>query len=94
MVNISHRWARNGDKRSFNGVGWESWENIWGIWNGITPRDGEATRRMATIERGVAPFLISSGLGTVLSDAPLWCICQPLAAQRSNPLDNRESQRI
>jgi gamma-glutamyl hercynylcysteine S-oxide synthase len=65
MVNISHRWNR--DKTDdlqfafFNGVGWESWENIWGIWNGITPRDAEATRRMATIERGVAPFLVSPG---------------------------------
>jgi len=63
MVNISHRWNR--DKTDdlqfafFNGVGWESWENIWGIWNGITPRDAEATRRVATIERGVAGFLIS-----------------------------------
>jgi iron(II)-dependent oxidoreductase len=61
MVNISDRWNR--DKTSdlqfafFNGVGWESWENIWGIWNGITPRDAEATRRVATIERAVAPFL-------------------------------------
>src|SRR5208283_2226144 len=44
----------------FNGIGWESWENVWGIWNGITPRDAEATRRVATIERAVAPFLISS----------------------------------
>lgn len=63
MVNISDRWNR--DKTNdlqfafFNGVGWESWENIWGIWNGITPRDAEATRRVATIERGVAPFLVS-----------------------------------
>jgi gamma-glutamyl hercynylcysteine S-oxide synthase len=63
MVNISDRWNR--DKTDdlqfafFNGVGWESWENVWGIWNGITPRDGEATRRIATIERGIAPFLIS-----------------------------------
>jgi formylglycine-generating enzyme required for sulfatase activity len=63
MVNISHRWNR--DKTDdlhfafFNGVGWESWENIWGIWNGITPRDAEATRRVATIERAIAPFLIS-----------------------------------
>ena len=65
MVNISDRWNR--DKTNdlqfafFNGVGWESWESIWGIWNGITPRDAEATRRMATIERGIAPFLISAG---------------------------------
>jgi len=63
MVNISHRWNR--DKTDdlqfafFNGVGWESWENIWGIWNGITPRDAEATRRVATLERGIAPFLVS-----------------------------------
>jgi iron(II)-dependent oxidoreductase len=65
MVNISHRWNR--DKTDdlqfafFNGVGWESWENIWGIWNGITPRDAEGTRRVATIERAVAPFLVSPG---------------------------------
>jgi formylglycine-generating enzyme required for sulfatase activity len=63
MVNISDRWAL--DKTNdlqfafFNGVGWESWENVWGIWNGITPRDAEATRRVATIERAVAPFLAS-----------------------------------
>jgi iron(II)-dependent oxidoreductase len=64
MVNISDRWKR--DKTDnlqfafFNGVGWECWENIWGIWNGITPRDAEATRRVATIERAIAPFLISA----------------------------------
>ncbi len=64
MVNISDRWKR--DKTDnlqfafFNGVGWESWESIWGIWNGITPRDAEATRRVATMERAVAPFLISN----------------------------------
>ncbi len=65
MVNISDRWKH--DKTDnlqfafFNGVGWESWENVWGIWNGITPRDAEATRRVATMERAVAPFLISAG---------------------------------
>lgn len=63
MVNISDRWNRTKTDdlqfAFFNGVGWESWENIWGIWNGITPRDAEATRRMAAIERAVAPFLVS-----------------------------------
>ncbi|CAN5433758.1 hypothetical protein BH10PSE17_BH10PSE17_32290 [soil metagenome] len=63
MVNISDRWARSKTNdlqyAFFNGVGWESWENIWGIWNGITPRDAEATRRVATIERGVNEFLVS-----------------------------------
>jgi formylglycine-generating enzyme required for sulfatase activity len=63
MVNISDRW--NTDRTNdlqfafFNGVGWESWENVWGIWIGINPRDAEATRRVATIERAIAPFLVS-----------------------------------
>jgi iron(II)-dependent oxidoreductase len=64
MVNVSDRWAQ--DKTNdlqfafFNGVGWESWENVWGIWNGINPRDAEATRRVAAIARAVAPFLVSA----------------------------------
>jgi len=66
MVNISDRW--NQDHTSnlqyafFNGEGFESWENVWGIWNGINPRDAEATRRVATMERAVAPFLVSPDL--------------------------------
>jgi iron(II)-dependent oxidoreductase len=63
QVNIQGRWNR--DKTDdlqyafFNGEEWESWENVWGIWNGITARDAEATRRVATMERGAAPFLVS-----------------------------------
>jgi formylglycine-generating enzyme required for sulfatase activity len=63
MVHISDRWNHqktdNLQYAFFNGEGWESWENIWGIWNGITPRDAEATRRVATLERGIAAFLVS-----------------------------------
>jgi iron(II)-dependent oxidoreductase len=63
MANISDRWARTKTDdlqvAFFNGVGWVSWENVWGIWNGITPRDAEATRRVATIERATANFLVS-----------------------------------
>jgi formylglycine-generating enzyme required for sulfatase activity len=63
MVNICNRWARNHtddlQHAFFNGVGFESWENVWGIWNGMTPRDAEALRRMATIERTFAPLLTS-----------------------------------
>ena len=63
MINISDRWAR--DKTNdlqfafFNGIGWECWENIWGIWNQITPRDAEATRRVARIDRAFAELLVS-----------------------------------
>jgi formylglycine-generating enzyme required for sulfatase activity len=64
MVNMSERWARNRtdglQSAYFNGVGYESWENVWGIWNGFTPRDAEALRRMATIERGMADLLTSA----------------------------------
>jgi len=63
MVHISDRWNRNHNDNLqfafFNGEGWESWENIWGIWNGITPVDAETTKRIASIERAFAPFLVS-----------------------------------
>ncbi len=63
MVNISDRWNpyKTDDLQFafFNGVGWESWENVWGIWIGINPRDAEATRRVANLSRAVAAFLVS-----------------------------------
>jgi iron(II)-dependent oxidoreductase len=65
LVNICRRWGR--DKTDdlqhafFNGTGYESWENVWGIWNGITPRDAEALRRLARIARAFPDLLISSG---------------------------------
>ena len=63
MVNVCDRW--NKDKTDnlqaafFNGVGYETWENIWGIWNGVTVRDAEAVRRVAKIERKFAAYLVS-----------------------------------
>ena len=83
MVNISDRWAQ--DKTNdlqfafFNGVGWESWENIWGIWNGISPRDAEATRRVATIERIGRAVPGKFRLGTHVSNARLRGLREPLA---------------
>jgi len=63
MVHVCDRWSKDKNDNLqfafFNGEGWESWENIWGIWNGITPADAEATRRIANIERAFAPFLVS-----------------------------------
>ena len=63
MVNMTDRWAR--DKTDdlqtafFNGIGYVSWENIWGIWNQITPRDAEALRRVSKIERTIADLLVT-----------------------------------
>jgi formylglycine-generating enzyme required for sulfatase activity len=63
MVNVCERWAKDRhdglQSAFFNGVGYESWENVWGIWNQPTPRDAEAIRRIAMIERAV-PGLLSS----------------------------------
>ncbi len=63
MVNLCDRWAKSKTDdlqlAFFNGYGYESWENVWGIWNGITPRDGEMLRRMATLERAIAKYLVS-----------------------------------
>ena len=63
MVNICQRWShdRNMEIQNafFNGTGYESWESIWGLWNGITPRDGEVLRRSATIMRAYPDLLVS-----------------------------------
>lgn len=63
MVNISERWAHDRtdglQSAFFNGTGYESWENVWGIWNGFTPRDAHALRRMALIQRATADLLVS-----------------------------------
>jgi gamma-glutamyl hercynylcysteine S-oxide synthase len=63
MVNISDRWAHDHTDdlqfAFFNGTGFESWENIWGIWNQMTPRDAEALRRISLIERFNPKLLVS-----------------------------------
>ncbi|WP_263355721.1 formylglycine-generating enzyme family protein [Acidicapsa ligni] len=63
MVNVSDRWAHdhldNLQAAFFNGVGFESWENIWGIWNQLTPRDAETIRRISLIERAFSAQLVS-----------------------------------
>ena len=98
MVNISDRWKH--DKTDnlqfafFNGVGWESWENVWGIWNGITPRDAEATRRVATMERAVAPFLVSTDWEPLVPMLALRRLRQPMAARPADRLDHRQPQRL
>ena len=63
MINYENRWGRdrNHDLQYifFNGIGYNAWENVWGIWNQLTPRDAEALRRIAMIERRFAPALVS-----------------------------------
>ena len=63
MVHVNDRWARSHvdqlQAAFFNGTGYESWENVWGIWNQLPARDAEALRRMSLIERRYAALLAS-----------------------------------
>jgi len=67
MTNVCDRWAHsktdNLQMAWFNGDGYETWENVWGNWNGITPHDAEAIRRVAAMLRyfGKEGFLQSPG---------------------------------
>lgn len=64
MINVENRWGRNRSNDLhycwFNGIGYNAWENVWGIWNALTERDAETLRRMATIYRHFAPLLVSA----------------------------------
>jgi formylglycine-generating enzyme required for sulfatase activity len=63
MINVENRWCRDRSDDLhyifFNGVGYTAWENVWGIWNQFTERDGEALRRIATIERKFHAQMVS-----------------------------------
>ena len=63
MVNLCNRWAHDHQNdlqhAFFNGIGFESWENVWGVWNGLTPRDSETLRRIGALYRAFSDFLIS-----------------------------------
>lgn len=63
MIHYENRWGR--DRRHdlqycfFNGVGYNAWENVWGVWNGFTPRDAETLRRMTSIYRAFPAAFVS-----------------------------------
>jgi len=64
LIHVCDRWATDRTEvlhsAFFNGVGVESWENVWGWWNGFTPRDAEALRRISAIYRAVPELLVSA----------------------------------
>ena len=63
VINIENRWARDRTDdfhyMFFNGIGYVAWENVWGVWNQFTARDGEALRRLATLLRKFADLFTS-----------------------------------
>jgi hypothetical protein len=64
MTHLCNRWARDhtdGLQFSFfNGIGFESWENVWGIWNQINKRDGQAMKQIFTLSRHFSDLLVQN----------------------------------
>jgi formylglycine-generating enzyme required for sulfatase activity len=63
MVEVTDRYARvktnSLQQAFFNGQGYALIENMWGFWNGFSPRDAESIRRFTRIERAYAELLAS-----------------------------------
>lgn len=63
LTNVENRWARDRTDDFhyifFNGHGYNAWENVWGIWNQLTPRAGETLRIIATLFRKFSSLLVS-----------------------------------
>ncbi len=64
MINLENRWCRNRSNDLqfifFNGVGYNAWENIWGIWNQFTQRDAATLKRIACIYRQFPTLMVSA----------------------------------
>lgn len=64
MTNTENRWGRDRTNDFhyifFNGTGYNAWENIWGIWNQLTPRDAAALHRISHLYRRFPDLLVSS----------------------------------
>ena len=66
----------------FNGDGYVAWEDVWGAWNGLTPRDGETLHRAAAVLRfwGAAAAAVLPRCGRVcveLAAAAVRCAPEP-----------------
>ena len=63
LTHVCARWAhdRTDELQAawFNGDGYESWENVWGIWNALSPHDAEVLRRLSTIYRMFPDLFLS-----------------------------------
>ena len=70
-VNVVSRWTHNINRMVatawFNGIGIESWENVWGSWAGKTPRAAQQIRVLAAMLRFAGGH--EHG-GTAQEDAP------------------------
>jgi len=65
MIHICDRWAHDHTNdlqyAFFNGVGFETWENIWSIYNEMTPRAVETVKLTSKIEKYFYQLLTGTG---------------------------------
>ncbi|TRZ67896.1 MAG: formylglycine-generating enzyme family protein [Rhodocyclaceae bacterium] len=63
MMNMENRWCRNRKDDLhyifFNGIGYNAWENVWGIWNQFTERDAATLKRISAIYRQFPELMVS-----------------------------------
>ncbi|CAK9114886.1 unnamed protein product [Durusdinium trenchii] len=66
MPHVCGRWSTQRSQEIltayFNAIGYAAWENIFGIWNGINPRDAELLKRAMLILRHFGHFLSDPGV--------------------------------
>ena len=62
MTHGCERWNQNHTNyittAFFNGVGFNAWENVWGVYNKIVDRDAELLRRASKMQRFLFSFFM------------------------------------
>jgi len=65
QTHVCDRWAKDRHDAMqfahFNGVGYESWEDVWGIWMHFSARDGEALRRLQPVWKWLGGIELTQG---------------------------------
>ena len=64
MINVVNRWATDHTDdlqyAFFAGIGFVSWENVWGFWNQMTDRDAHSVKVVATLLRALGERCLQS----------------------------------
>jgi iron(II)-dependent oxidoreductase len=87
MVHVLHRDGKDRMRAVqtswFNGAGIHTWENVFGIWNGLTPRVSAATKAVATLLRGLKALVQGNGI-TWNPHTPVTLVPKLYASEFSN----------
>ena len=74
QAQICERWAivrRDGMQHAFvNGMGYASWESVWGIWNPLSEGDGEALRRIMHLFKFFGDHVVGGTFEPLVAVAP------------------------